>query len=550
MSVHPRAGLRPAYADLINVPRLVVQYYSAQPDPAVDRQRVQFGTSGHRGTSRDGSFNELHVASIAQAIAEFRTGAGHRGPLFLGMDTHALSEAAFQTAVEVLAANEVHVRFQPGPGLTPTPVISHAILNWNRDQIGQLADGIIITPSHNPPEDGGIKYNPPHGGPAEPAITNRIAARANELMEAGGEGIRRISSARAFASEYVVEHDYIGPYVDELDSVVDMRAIEAADLSIGVDPLGGSGAPFWEPIAERWGLNIDVVAPEIDPTFRFMHYDRDGVIRMDCSSPWAMTGLIDLRESYDIAFGNDPDADRHGIVTRAGLMNPNHYIAVAVDYLFTHRTDWSDTVRIGKTLVTSGMVDRVARRLGREVFETPVGFKWFGAGLLNGELGFAGEESAGASFLRRDGSAWSTDKDGIIMNLLAAEITAKTGKDPAEIYHELTEELGSPIYERFQAPATFEQKNLLKQLNAESVEASELAGEPILRILTHASGNGEAIGGIKVETESGWFAARPSGTEDIYKIYAESFRNADHLRRLQQEARELVDGIFEKAGAI
>lgn len=548
MAVHPRAGQKPEVDSLANIPRLIVNYYTRTPDLSDPAQRVVFGTSGHRGSSDQSTFNDAHVAAIAQAIADHRWQSGHRGPLFLGMDTHALSEAAFHTALEVFAANNVPVRYQQGPGLTPTPVISHAILNWNRAHPDQLSDGVIITPSHNPPTDGGIKYNPPHGGPAEPVITEAIARRANELMDGSSDAIARLSASKAYACAHVVAYDFIGPYVEQLDDVIDMRAIEAADLSIGVDPLGGSSAPFWEPIAERWGLKIDVVSPTIDPTFRFMPCDRDGVIRMDCSSPWAMTGLIELREDYDIAFGNDPDADRHGIVTRGGLMNPNHYIAVAVEYLFHHRPNWSSDKRIGKTLVTSGMVDRVARRLGRAVYETPVGFKWFCGGLLDGSLGFGGEESAGASFLRRDGRPWTTDKDGIIMNLLAAEITAKTGKDPAEIYLELTEDLGAPVYERFQAPATYEQKQVLRSLDASTITRDTLAGEKILRTWTRAAGNNEPIGGLKVETENGWFAARPSGTEEIYKIYAESFQGPDHLRKIQEEAQALVDDVLRAAG--
>ena len=509
---------------LVDVAKLVEAYFS---EPA--SAPVAFGTSGHRGSSFAGSFNEAHIAATTRAICEYRKQRGIAGPLFLGVDTHALSQPACATALEVLAANDVDVRVNGGGGYTPTPVISHAILNEGD------ADGIVITPSHNPPEDGGFKYNPPHGGPAEGDVTSWIENRANELLE---DAIGRKPAS-------TTPHDYVGTYVEELGAVLDMDAIKRAGIRIGVDPLGGSGVAYWEPIAARYGLDIEVVNETVDPTFGFMTLDRDGKIRMDCSSPYAMAKLIDLRDKFDIAFANDTDNDRHGIVAPSvGLLNPNHYLAVSIDYLFRHR-DWSEHAAVGKTLVSSALIDRVAERLGRKLVEVPVGFKWFVSGLADGSLGFGGEESAGASFLRRDGKVWTTDKDGIIMGLLAAEMMAITGKDPGELYAELVAELGEPVYERIDAPATPEQKTRLKALSPEQVTARELAGDPITEMLTTALGNGASIGGLKVATEHGWFAARPSGTEDVYKLYAESFRDEDHLKRIQREAQDLVATVLE-----
>jgi phosphoglucomutase len=559
LSVHELAG-KPAPASLlVNVPRLISAYYTLRPDAGERDQRVSFGTSGHRGTSFAASFNEDHILAISQAICDYRAEVGIGGPLFLGKDTHALSEPAHISALEVLAANGVEVRIARDQEYTPTPVISHAILIFNRDlraaQTGRgsgsagQADGIVITPSHNPPDDGGFKYNPPHGGPAGTEATRWIEDRANSLLEGGNQGVERLSYERALRQPNVSEHDYISAYVDDLGSVIDMEAIRASGLRIGADPMGGSGIAYWEPIRERYGLDLTVVNPEVDPTFRFMRVDKDGKIRMDCSSPYAMAGLIDLRNEYDLAFGNDSDYDRHGIVTpEAGLLNPNHYLSVAVEYLFRSRQSWSEKAAVGKTLVTSSMVDRVAGHLGREISEVPVGFKWFVDGLLDGSFGFGGEESAGASFLRMDGTVWTTDKDGFILDLLAAEITAKTGRDPSEHYAVLTEKFGEPVYERIQAPATPEQKAALKGLSPEQVTAGELAGEEILAKITHAPGNGAAIGGLKVVTENGWFAARPSGTESIYKIYAESFRGADHLAQIQEEAQAIVSSALAEAG--
>ena len=549
MATHPLAG-KPAPRELlVNVPRLVSAYYTTVPEPGNKQQQVAFGTSGHRGSSTQGSFNEDHILAISQAISEWRRGQNITGPLFVGMDTHALSEPALATAVEVLAANDVEVMVQAGLGYTPTPVISHAILTYNRGRQAGLADGVVITPSHNPPDDGGFKYNPPSGGPADTQTTKQIQDRANALLADGLREVRRMPFGRAMAAETTHHHDYITPYVQDLGAVVDMPAIAAAGLRIGVDPMGGSSVAFWEPIAETYGLNLDVVNRHVDPTFGFMTVDKDGKIRMDCSSPYAMASLIGLKDRFDIAFGNDPDADRHGIVTRgAGLLNPNHYLAVAIWYLFQHRPGWRADAAVGKTLVSSSMIDRVAARLGRTLAEVPVGFKWFVEGLLDGSYGFGGEESAGASFLRQDGTAWSTDKDGLIMDLLAAEMTAVTGRDPAEHYRELEEMFGSPVYERMDAAATPEQKAVLGNLSPEKVTATELAGEPIIARLTHAPANGAAIGGLKVVTENGWFAARPSGTEDIYKIYAESFRGGDHLRQIQQEAQAIVAAALQAAG--
>jgi phosphoglucomutase len=549
MPVHELAGKPVPRHLLVNIPRLISAYYTEHPDPADPEQQVSFGTSGHRGSSFKHSFNEDHILAVTQAICEYRDLKGISGPLFLGMDTHALSEPAFITALEVLAANGVETRIQQGRGYTPTPVVSHAILTFNRGRVAGLADGIVITPSHNPPQDGGFKYNPPEGGPADGAVTRWIESRANEIIGTGPAGVRRIPLSRALASDSIREHDYVRPYVDDLENILDLEAIARAGLSIGVDPLGGSGIGFWDPIAERYGLKIEVVNRVVDPTFSFMRVDRDGKVRMDCSSSYAMADLIGLKDRFDIAFGNDPDNDRHGIVTRSGgLIPPNHYLAAAVWYLFQNRTGWREDVAVGKTLVSSSIIDRVAAHLGRRLCEVPVGFKWFVDGLLDGSFGFGGEESAGASFLRKDGTVWTTDKDGIIMDLLSAEITARLGKDPAQLYVELTERFGAPVYERIQAPATYEQKKLLAALSPDNVQAEELAGELITARLTSAPGNGKPIGGLKVVAENGWFAARPSGTEDLYKIYAESFRGIDHLRRIQEEAVAMVGQVFRSAG--
>lgn len=545
MSAHPLAGQAVPESLRINVPRLVADYYAVTPDPAVPDQAVSFGTSGHRGSSFRASFNEAHILAITRAVCEFRRSKGIDGPLFVGMDSHALSEPAMRTVLEVLAADGVLARFQKGFGYTPTPVISHAILTHNKGRASGLADGMVITPSHNPPEDGGIKYNPPHGGPAGTDVTAWIEKRANELLASPG-AIARVPLARAL--KLCGEHDYIEPYVRDLAQAIDMEAIARAGVRIGVDPLGGAGLPFWEPIAGLYGLDINVANAAVDPAFMFMSLDKDGKIRMDCSSSSAMAKLIALKDSFSVAFANDPDADRHGIVTaRHGLMNPNHYLAVAIDYLLGHRPGWNRESRIGKTLVTSSMVDRIAAAHGREVREVPVGFKWFVDDLLSGACCFGGEESAGASFLRRDGGVWTTDKDGILLNLLAAEITAVTGKDLGDIYLELEARHGSPLYERLQAPAGRKQRELLASLTPGQVPSSELAGEPILAKLTHAPGNGAAIGGLKVVTENGWFAARPSGTEDMYKIYVESFRGREHLDRIKAEAQAMVDGVLSKA---
>lgn len=547
MSTSPLAGQPPQPSTLTNIPRLITAYYTERPDPEEKDQRVAFGTSGHRGSSFKRTFNETHTLAITQAICEYRHQHGITGPLFLGKDTHALSEPAFASALEVLAANGVEVMIDRQDGYTPTPVISHAILTYNRERTVGVADGIVITPSHNPPEDGGFKYNPPHGGPADTTVTRTIETRANALIAEGLLGVRRISYERARTATTTHRHDYLAVYVNDLSNVIDIDAIRDARLSIGVDPLGGAGVGYWDPIAERYGLRLTVINAEVDPTFRFMTLDWDGKIRMDCSSPYAMTSLIALRDIFDIAFANDPDADRHGIVTRsAGLLNPNHYLAVAIAYLFQHRTAWRSDAAIGKTLVSSSMIDRVAQKLGRRLVETPVGFKWFVDGLRDGSFGFGGEESAGASFLRRDGSVWGTDKDGIILGLLAAEITAKAERDPGEYYRELTREFGAPVYERIDAPATSAQKDLLQQLSPNQLQATELAGEKILATLTKAPGNGAPIGGLKVVTETGWFAARPSGTEDVYKIYAESFQGEAHLRRIQEEAQALITRVFTR----
>jgi phosphoglucomutase len=544
MATHPLAGKPAPESLLTNIPRLVSHYYNFTPDAAIPGHRVAFGTSGHRGCSSSYSFNEAHILAISQAVCEYRANAGIDGPLFLGIDTHALSEPALISAVEVFASNGIDVVIDKDGGYTPTPVISHAILGHNRGRSDHLADGVVITPSHNPPPDGGFKYNPPSGGPADSTITDWIQNRANELL-ADPRDIRRTTWEKAIRAENVHRRDYISGYVDDLDQVIDMEVIRESGIHIGADPMGGSGIAYWQPIAEHYKLNLDLVNNTVDPTFRFMSVDRDGKIRMDCSSAYAMAGLIGLKDQYDIAFGNDTDFDRHGIVTpSAGLMNPNHYLAVAISYLFSNRPGWRSDAAIGKTLVSSSMIDRIAKADGRKLSEVPVGFKWFVDGLLDGTYGFGGEESAGASFLRHNGRVWTTDKDGIIMNLLAAEITARTGRDPGEHYRDMTARFGDPIYERIDAPATLAEKAILKKLSPEQVTATELAGEPIVARLTRAPGNNAEIGGLKVVTENGWFAARPSGTEDIYKIYAESFKGKDHLNRIQVEARAIVSAAL------
>ena len=548
MAQHPHAGKPARVEDLTNIPRLVAAYYLNKPDMSLPEQRVAFGTSGHRGSSLHNAFTESHIQAVSQALAEYRQSKGISGPLFIGMDTHALSEAALASAVQVLAANGVQVRIQQGLGYTPTPVVSHAILAYNRAGHTDQADGVVITPSHNPPEDGGFKYNPPHGGPAEGDITKWVEDRANQILENGSVDVKVMPYAAAIASEFVQEHDYVTPYVNDLGNVLDMDAIRKAGLKIGVDPLGGAGVAYWDVIAKTYDLNIEVVNYRVDPTFSFMTLDRDGKIRMDCSSPWAMASLIGLKDKFDIALGNDPDYDRHGIVTKSGLMNPNHYLAVAIQYLFTHRPNWPKQAAVGKTLVSSSIIDRVAGKIGRNLKEVPVGFKWFVDGLFDGSFGFGGEESAGASFLRKDGTVWTTDKDGFILALLAAEIIAVTGKDPQQLYDALTEEFGAPVYRRIDAPANTAQKAVLSKLSPELVEATMLAGEPILAKLTNAPGNNAAIGGLKVVTENGWFAARPSGTESIYKIYMESFKGEAHLDTIQQEAQQIVSAALAKAG--
>ena len=548
MANHSLAGQAAPPSMLVNIPRLITAYYTEKPDANVREQRVTFGTSGHRGTAFKRSFNEVHIVAVAQAIYEYRKRENITGPLYLGMDTHALSEPAFASVLEVLAANGVLVMVDRDGGYTPTPVISHAILTYNRGRSSGLADGIVITPSHNPPEDGGIKYNPPHGGPADTVVTKWIEDRANALMKVDLHGVARLPYARARRAATTKPHDYLGIYIGDLAQIIDMEVLRSSGLKLGVDPLGGAGVAYWQPIAERYGLSIEVVNPAVDPTFRFMPLDWDGKIRMDCSSPFAMANLIALKDRFDVAFGNDADNDRHGIVTRSsGLMNPNHYLAVSIAYLFANRSNWKSDAAIGKTLVSSSLIDRVAAKLGRKLIEVPVGFKWFVKGLLDGSLGFGGEESAGASFLRRDGTVWSTDKDGLIMNLLAAEMMARTGRDPGELYRDLTKELGEPVYERIDAAATPEQKTILSKLSPGQVQASELAGDSILAKLTTAPGNGAAIGGLKVVTEQGWFAARPSGTEDVYKLYAESFRGKDHLKKIQNEAQALIAKALAQA---
>ncbi|GAA1297039.1 phosphoglucomutase, alpha-D-glucose phosphate-specific [Planotetraspora silvatica] len=538
----PRAGQPARPSDLVDVARLVTAYYALHPDPEQAGQRVAFGTSGHRGSALNVAFNEDHILATSQAICEFRASRGVDGPLFLGVDTHALSEPARVSALEVFAANGVSVLIDSRDGYTPTPAVSHAILTFNRGRETGLADGVVVTPSHNPPADGGFKYNPPNGGPADTDATSWIQDRANALIADGLKEVRRIPYARALAASTTGRYDFLGVYVDDLGSVVDLEAVRDAGVRIGADPLGGASVAYWGEIADRYGLDLTVVNPLVDPTWRFMTLDWDGKIRMDCSSPYAMASLIGKRDAFDVSTGNDADADRHGIVTPdAGLMNPNHFLAVAISYLYGNRPGWRPDTGVGKTLVSSSMIDRVAADLGRRLVEVPVGFKWFVSGLLDGSLGFGGEESAGASFLRRDGSVWTTDKDGIVMALLASEIIAVTGRSPSEHYSGLVSRFGDPAYARVDAPATREQKAVLSRLSPEQVTAGTLAGEPITEVLTSAPGNGAAIGGLKVCTENAWFAARPSGTEDVYKIYAESFRGRDHLGEVQEEARALVD---------
>jgi phosphoglucomutase len=542
---HPLAGKPVPPAMLANIPRLVTAYFAGRPDPQVPTQRVAFGTSGHRGSAFNLAFNEAHILAISQALCDHRRDKNLSGPLFIGIDTHALAEPALASALEVFAANGVEVMIDAHDGYTPTPVISHAILTYNKGRTNGLADGVVVTPSHNPPEDGGFKYNPPNGGPADTDITGAIERAANRYLEADLDGVKRLSYERARKAPSVHRYDYITPYVADLANVLDMEAIRAAGVQIGIDPLGGAAVRYWEPIIERYGLNATLIRDEVDPTFRFMTLDWDGKIRMDCSSPYAMAQLIGMRERFDVAFANDTDADRHGIVTAtAGLMNPNHFLAAAIAFLFEHRPQWRKDSAIGKTIVSSAIIDRVAKKIGRKVVETPVGFKWFVDGLIGGGFGFAGEESAGASFLRKDGSVWTTDKDGLIMGLLAAEITARTGRDPSQLFDTLTAELGVPYYARIDAPATPQQKSVFKTLSAEKLAIKELGGERVAAVLSAAPGNNQPFGGIKVVADNGWFAARPSGTEDVYKIYAESFRSEEHLRQIQDEAQSAIARTF------
>ncbi|MDL2268983.1 phosphoglucomutase (alpha-D-glucose-1,6-bisphosphate-dependent) [Desulfosarcina sp. OttesenSCG-928-A07] len=549
MAIHPLAGKSVPTDDLVNIPKLISLYYAGRPDPSVPEQKVVFGTSGHRGSSLKNSFNEDHILAISQAICEYRASRGIDGPLFLGMDTHALSEPALITALEVFAAAGVTVMIAGGRGYTPTPVISHAILTYNKGRTAGLSDGVVITPSHNPPEDGGFKYNPPHGGPAETDITRQIADRANALLAHAREKTSRIPYEKALKAPTTHVFDYITPYIQNLYHVVDMEAISKSGIKLGVDPMGGSSVDYWAPIADHYGISLEVVNPVVDPAFGFMTLDKDGKIRMDCSSPYAMARLIGLKNRFDIAFGNDTDSDRHGIVTRsAGLLNPNAYLSVAIWYLFQNRPDWPASAAIGKTLVSTSMIDRVAADLHKPLSEVPVGFKWFVYGLLSGTYGFGGEESAGAAFLRKNGTVWTTDKDGIIMDLLAAEIMARTGKDPGEIYRSIEERFGTSLYARIDAPATSPQKAVLEKLSPEMITQTDLAGEPIVATLTRAPGNQAPIGGLKVVAENGWFAARPSGTEDIYKIYAESFKDEAHLTRIQEEAQSIISATFQAAG--
>lgn len=546
MPLHPLAG-RPAPAELlVDVTKLEQDYYERKPDAANPLELVNFGTSGHRGTSSNATFTETHILAVTQAICEFRKSAGTDGPLFMGMDSHALSAAAQRTALEVLAANGVDTVIQGGGGFTPTPVVSRAILAHNEGRVKGLADGIVITPSHNPPSDGGFKYNPPNGGPADTDITGWVQDRANELIRAGNAGVRRVPYEQALRAATTHQLDLAAGYIDDIANAIDLEAIRDSGLAIGVDPLGGASVAYWEPLAKKYGLRLEVVNKEVDATFRFMRVDHDGKIRMDCSSPYAMAGLVDLKNRFGIAFGNDPDADRHGIVTpTAGLLNPNHFLCVAIRYLLTHRAQWSAKAKVGKTLVSSGLIDRVVASLGREVYEVPVGFKWFAPGLFDGSVCFGGEESAGASFLRRNGRVWTTDKDGLLLGLLAAEITAVTGKDPGEHYREITAQFGESSYVRLDTPASPEEKAAFQSLTPDKVTARDLAGSPITAKLTNAAGNGASIGGLKVETTDGWFAARPSGTENIYKLYAESFRGESHLNELVAEARALVTASLQ-----
>ena len=551
MKVHPTAGSPATPSDLVNVPRLVTAYFAERPDPSVPEQRVSFGTSGHRGSSFDRGFNEWHILAITQAICLYRRQQGIDGPLFLGADTHALAEPAFASALEVLAANDVAVMISPKGEYTPTPAVSLAILNYNRGRKAGLADGIVITPSHNPPTDGGFKYNPPNGGPAGSGITTFVQNKANAFLENDLSGVKRILFEKAMHAPGTRQHDFLAEYVEDLGSVIDMGVIRSAGINIGVDPLGGAGVHYWGPIADRYGLKLTVVNDAVDPTFRFMTLDWDGKIRMDPSSPYAMRRLIELRDKFDIAVACDTDHDRHGVVTKSeGLLPPNHYLSVCIHYLFSNRSKWHKDSAVGKTVVSSSMIDRVAAKLGRSLHEVPVGFKWFVDGLLNGSLGFSGEESAGASFLRSDGTVWTTDKDGMIAALLAAEITARVGRDPGEIYRSLAQEFGDPAYDRIDAPATAQQKAALQSLAPEHIRASSLAGEKIQKILTKAPGDGNPIGGVKVMAESGWFAARPSGTEEIYKIYAESFRGREHLLRIEEEAQAIVSQAFAEASGV
>jgi phosphoglucomutase len=550
MNVSPLAGKPAGASALVNVPRLITAYYAETPDPSVAAQRVAFGTSGHRGSSLDHAFNERHILAIAQAICLYRKEQNIDGPLFLGMDTHALSVPALTSALEVLAANGVDVMLSEGDEYTPTPAVSLAILRYNRGRASGLADGIVITPSHNPPRDGGFKYNPPNGGPADTGITGWIEKKANEFLEASLQGVKRISFDKALSAGTTHRHDYLSEYVNDLGNIMDMEVIRGSKISLGVDPLGGAGVHYWGRIAEKYGLNLNVVNDAVDPTFRFMTLDWDGQIRMDPSSPYAMQPLIGLKDRFDVAFACDTDHDRHGIVTRSGgLVPPNHYLCAAIFYLFQNRPNWRPEASVGKTLVSSQMIDRVAAKVGRKLCEVPVGFKWFVAGLLDGSFGFVGEESAGASFLRRDGNVWTTDKDGMVLALLAAEMTARMGQDPAEIYDQLTLELGRPVYDRVEAPATAEQKEMLKRLSPQQVRQKDLVGEKIKTILTRAPGNDAPIGGLKVIAENGWFAARPSGTESIYKIYAESFLGIEHLRRIEEEAQAIVSDAVTDAPA-
>lgn len=548
MALHPHAGKPARLEDLTNIPRLMSAYYLNKPDMSIPEQRVAFGTSGHRGSSLNSAFTESHILAISQAIAEYRVKEGVTGPLFIGMDTHALSEAALATSVEVLAANGCQVRLEKDFGYTPTPVISHSILTYNKGRTSDLADGIVITPSHNPPQDGGFKYNPTNGGPADTNITKWVENRANEILENDLKDVKRVDFKQALQMDNVQQVDMRKPYVDDLVNIIDVEAIKKAGIKIGIDPLGGSGVYYWDLIAETYGLDIEVVNYKVDPTFSFMTLDRDGKIRMDCSSPYAMASLINLKDKFDIAMANDPDYDRHGIVCKSGLMNPNHYLAVAIQYLFTHREQWPATAAVGKTLVSSSIIDRVVKGINKDLKEVPVGFKWFVDGLFDGSFGFGGEESAGASFLRKNGEVWTTDKDGIIMCLLAAEILAVTGKDPQSLYNEIKAQYGDPLYNRVDANANTAQKAVLSKMDPSLVEASTLAGEPIIAKLTAAPGNGAAIGGLKVVTENGWFAARPSGTEAIYKIYMESFKDEAHLAQIQKEAQEIVSAALAKAG--